>query len=42
MKAFTGIKLYENVIDYLLGGFLLFPNLQGIPRDYWLSPSNWG
>jgi len=42
MKAFTGIKLYENVIDYLLGAFLLFPNLQGIPHNYWLSPSNWG
>jgi len=42
MKAFTGIKLYENVVDYFLGAFLLFPNLQGIPHNYWLSPSNWG
>ncbi len=41
MKNFTGITIYENVIDYLMGAFLLFPHLQGIPRNYWLSPKNW-
>lgn len=41
LKAFTGIAVYQNVIDYLLGAFLLFPRLQGIPQDYWLAPSNW-
>lgn len=41
MKNFTGITIYENVIDYLLGAFLLFPRLQGIPQNYWLTPRNW-
>ena len=41
MKTFTGITIYENVIDYLMGAFLLFPRLQGIPPHYWLSPRNW-
>jgi len=41
LKAFTGIAVYQNVIDYLLGAFLLFPRLQGIPQDYWLSPRSW-
>jgi len=41
MKAFTGIKVEQNVIDYLLGAFLLFPRLQGIPQDYWLAPRGW-
>jgi len=41
MKAFSGIKVYQNVIDYLLGAFLLFPRLQGIPPDYWLAPRCW-
>ncbi|WNN92150.1 tyrosine-type recombinase/integrase [Gloeocapsopsis dulcis] len=41
MKAFTGIKLYENVIDYLLGAFLLFPRLEAVPHDYWLAPVQW-
>jgi type 1 fimbriae regulatory protein FimB len=41
MKSFTGITTYENMIDYLLGAFLLFPRLQGIPQNYWLTPRNW-
>jgi type 1 fimbriae regulatory protein FimB len=41
LKAFAGIAVYQNVIDYLLGAFLLFPRLQGIPQDYWLAPKNW-
>ena len=38
LKAFTGIKVSENVIDYLLGAFLLFPRLESIPHDYWFAP----
>ena len=41
IRAFTGIKLFENVIDYLLGAFALEHNLQDIPDDYWLAPVNW-
>lgn len=41
MKAFTGIATAQNVIDYLLGAYLLFPRLQGIPHDYWLAPTGW-
>jgi type 1 fimbriae regulatory protein FimB len=41
LKAFAGIAVYQNIIDYLLGAFLLFPRLQGIPQDYWLAPKNW-
>lgn len=41
LKAFAGIAVYQNVIDYLLGAFLLFPRLQGIPQDYWLTPKSW-
>ena len=41
IKAFTGITAYDNLIDYLLGAFLLFPRLQGIPQNYWLAPPNW-
>ncbi|MGL5924227.1 tyrosine-type recombinase/integrase [Chroococcidiopsis sp.] len=41
LKAFAGIAVYQNVIDYLLGAFLLFPRLQGIPQDYWLAPKSW-
>ncbi len=41
LKAFTGIQGYENLIDYLLGGYSLSPNLQDIPADYWLAPSGW-
>lgn len=41
MKAFTGIQFHENVIDYLLGAYSLFPRLQNIPQEYWLTPSGW-
>ena len=41
MKAFTGISTAQNIIDYLLGAYLLFPQLQGIPHDYWLTPRIW-
>ena len=41
IKAFTGIKLFENVIDYLLGAFALDHKLEDIPDDYWLAPVNW-
>lgn len=41
MKAFAGITTIQNVIDYLLGAFLLFPCLKGISHDYWLCPINW-
>lgn len=41
MKAFCGIQQYENIIDYLLGAYSLFPGLQDIPHNYWLAPDNW-
>lgn len=41
MKGFCGIQFHENVIDYLLGAYLLFPQLQDIPDNYWLAPDNW-
>ena len=41
IKAFSGIQLFENVIDYVLGAYSLFPRLQKIPHDYWLAPDNW-
>ena len=41
LRAFTGIGCYENVIDYLLGAYLLFPKLKDIPSDYWLAPNGW-
>lgn len=41
IKAFTGITAYDNIIDYLLGAFVLFPRLQEIPQHYWLAPRNW-
>lgn len=41
IKAFTGIKLTQNVVDYLLGAFLLFPNLVNLPHDHWLTPPGW-
>ena len=41
LKAFSGIQLFENVIDYLLGAYSMFPRLQNIPQDYWLAPRNW-
>lgn len=33
IKAFTGIQLFENVIDYVLGAYSLFPRLKNIPQD---------
>lgn len=41
LKTFSGIQGYENLLDYLLGAFLLFPRLEGIPDDYWLAPTRW-
>ena len=41
LQLFTGIQEYENLIDYLLGAYSLFPRLQGIPADYWLTPPGW-
>lgn len=41
LRAFTGIQFYQNVIDYLLGAYALFPRLQGIPKNYWLAPISW-
>ena len=41
IKAFTGVKLFKNVIDYLLGAFALDHKLEDIPDDYWLAPVNW-
>ena len=41
MKTFSGITAEDNLADYFLGAFLLFPQLQGIPQNYWLAPRNW-
>ncbi len=41
IKAFAGINAGENVIDYLLGAYSLFPRLQTIPDNYWLAPADW-
>jgi type 1 fimbriae regulatory protein FimB len=41
VKAFSGIRSDENVIDYLLGAYLLFPRLPEILDRYWLAPHNW-
>jgi type 1 fimbriae regulatory protein FimB len=41
IKAFSGISADENIIDYLLGAYLLFPRLPEIPDNYWLAPSHW-
>lgn len=41
LKAFTGITALENVINYLLGAYLLFPHLSDVPPNYWLTPSSW-
>ncbi|MDV2997390.1 MAG: Tyrosine recombinase XerC [Chroococcidiopsis sp. SAG 2025] len=38
MQSFTRIQSYDNLIDYLLGAFLLFPHLDSLPSDYWLAP----
>ncbi len=41
VKAFAGISSDENVIDYLLGAYLLFPRLPEISNNYWLTPAHW-
>ena len=41
IKAFAGINSDENIIDYLLGAYLLFPRLPEISGNYWLTPSHW-
>jgi type 1 fimbriae regulatory protein FimB len=41
LQSFTRIQSYDNLIDYLLGAFLLFPHLDRLPSDYWLAPSRW-
>jgi type 1 fimbriae regulatory protein FimB len=41
IKAFAGISSDENVIDYLLGAYLLFPRLSEISDNYWLTPALW-
>ncbi len=42
LQAFTGIQQYEHLIDYLLGAFSLFPQLEDMPKNYWLNPNGWG
>ncbi|WP_009631618.1 tyrosine-type recombinase/integrase [Synechocystis sp. PCC 7509] len=41
IKAFAGISSDENVIDYLLGAYLLSPHLSEIFDNYWLTPAYW-
>lgn len=41
MKAFTGIATEQNIIDYLLGAYLLELQIQKMPQDYWLAPVGW-
>ncbi len=41
IKAFSGISADENIIDYLLGAYLLSPRLPEISDNYWLAPSHW-
>ena len=41
IKAFSGISSDENIIDYLLGAYLLSPPKPEIYNNYWLTPSNW-
>ena len=41
MQSFTRIQSYDNLIDYLLGAFLLFPHLDSLTYDYWLVPKSW-
>jgi type 1 fimbriae regulatory protein FimB len=41
IKAFAGISADENIIDYLLGAYLLSPRLPEISDNYWLAPSHW-
>ena len=41
ITAFSGISADENIIDYLLGAYLLSPPKPEIYNNYWLAPSNW-
>ncbi len=41
IKAFSGISADENIIDYLLGAYLLSPRLPEISDNYWLTPRTW-
>ena len=41
LKAFTGIAALENLIDYVLGAYSLFPQLTELPHNYWLAPLRW-
>jgi len=41
IKAFSGISAAENIIDYLLGAYLLFPRQPEISDNYWIAPSHW-
>ena len=41
IKAFSGISADENIIDYLLGAYLLSPRKPETSDNYWLTPSNW-
>ena len=41
IKAFSGISSDENLIDYLLGAYLLFPHQPKISENYWLAPPDW-
>ena len=41
IKAFSGISSDENIIDYLLGAYLLFPRLSESSDNYCLAPSHW-
>ncbi len=41
IKAFSGISADENIIDYLLGAYLLSPRLPEFSDNYWLAPSHW-
>ena len=41
IKAFSGISADENIIDYLLGAYLLFPRQPEISENYWLAPPDW-
>ncbi|OWY68975.1 integrase [cyanobacterium TDX16] len=41
LQSFTRIQSYDNLIDYFLGAFLLFPHLDRPIDDYWLAPVDW-
>ncbi|MDV2998114.1 MAG: hypothetical protein N4J56_007819 [Chroococcidiopsis sp. SAG 2025] len=41
LQSFTRIQSYDNLVDYVLGAFLLFPRLDSPLDDYWLAPVDW-